>query len=369
MLFRDYGSAARVPQKGGNISLIEKYFNIEDPKQKLLTEVTFISYFVPGISHPILVLSGEHGAGKTTDEKVIKRLVDPSTIDVADIVNCDRTLELVLEQNLVIPFDNLSSLSPEESDRFCRTVTGYTVTRRFLFKDDALRTRKINRCIILGGINSVAKNPGILDRSVLVELKRIPEEDRNYDVELFKMLDDEAPYITGAIFDIVSSALRIFKGVKDDARFGRLKDFGKIGFAIAESMGGKGEEFLEALKENRDILAEEIREANVLAVPIISYLKTLELPLDEKAADFFDEFYAFACEKYNSHITKKLPQRANVFSRDVKPLLDNIKSEGFVFDFYRDQNSRYFKVKKVEEKAAVKDHSVKNSETASTSGI
>jgi len=232
-----------------------------------------------------------------------------------------------------------------------------------LFKDDALRTRKINRCIILGGINSVVKNPDILDRCVLVELKRVPEENRNYDAELFKTLDDESPFITGAIFDIVSSALRIFKDVKDDARFGRLKDFGKIGFAIAESMGGRGEEFLEALKENRDILTEEIREANVLAVPIISYLKTLELPLDEKAADFFDEFYAFACEKYNSHITKKLPQRANVFSRDVKPLLDNIKSEGYIFDFYRQNKSRYFKVEKVKEKAEIKAPDVVKQET------
>jgi hypothetical protein len=145
MLFRDYGSAAPVPKKGGHIDMLNKYFNIEDPKQKLLTIVTLVSYFVPGISHPILILAGEHGAGKTTAEKVIKRLADPSTIDVADIVNCDRTLELVLEQNLVIPFDNLSSLSPEESDRFCRTGTGYTTTRRYLFKDDDLRTRKINR--------------------------------------------------------------------------------------------------------------------------------------------------------------------------------------------------------------------------------
>jgi hypothetical protein len=116
---------------------------------------------------------------------MFKMVVDPAIDEVTYLNSAEDSMELILSRAYMTCFDNLSGISEKTSDFLCRTITGGTNIRRRFFKDDAVRTTKLWRCVILNGINSVVKKPDLLDRSVLIELKRIPDNQRKCDDDIY----------------------------------------------------------------------------------------------------------------------------------------------------------------------------------------
>jgi len=95
----------------------------------------------------------------------------------------------------------------------------------------------------------VATLPDLLERSILIELKRIARTERKELAEIMKAFEIDRPAILGGIFDTLSKAMEIHPTVKLGT-LPRMADFARWGYAIGEALGGKGQEFLNQYDAN-----------------------------------------------------------------------------------------------------------------------
>lgn len=257
---------------------IFNFVNIDktDEKTKLAFICTLISYFIPMIPHPILVVYGAQGSAKTWLFRLIRRLIDPSAIEVLSLPTDDRELVQQLDHHWLAPFDNISTIPTWASDTFCRAATGSGVSRRELYSDDDDVIYNYKRCIGLNGINPAARKGDLLDRSVLVCVEKITLETRKTEEQLNKEFDEEKAFILGAILGVLSKALKLYSEVKLHGFF-RMADFTKYGAAISKALGLTEQKFVEAFQEKVDSQTDELLNSDPLAMVLL---------------DFFTKFFA-----------------------------------------------------------------------------
>ena len=114
--------------------------------------------------------SGPQGSTKSWLFRWIKRLIDPSSIELLSLPRNDRELAQQLEHHWIVPYDNLTYLQDWASDMLCRAVTGGGIAVRKLYSDDEDTILQFKRCILLNGINVAAQRGDLLDRSTLIGL-------------------------------------------------------------------------------------------------------------------------------------------------------------------------------------------------------
>ncbi|MBC7075994.1 MAG: hypothetical protein H5T98_07990 [Syntrophomonadaceae bacterium] len=273
ILFRRYkNTAAQVlPQRGGSLDLLRKYINLKDEADWVLLLALIVHAFVPEVPHAIPVFYGDKGAAKTTAQRVIRKLIDPSHRDTMTLPTDKNELALMLMTNYAPCFDNLDGLSPWQSDMLCQAATGGGISKRELYTDMEEVILSFLRCPMLNGINLVASRDDLLDRSVLFKLERIDEEERKAEAEFWQGFEQDRPYILGAIFDVLARALQVYQYVKLPA-LPRMADFARWGYAIMEAAGGKGEAFLKAYRRNIAGAVEEAVTNDVVGAAIVEFM-------------------------------------------------------------------------------------------------
>jgi hypothetical protein len=110
-LFRHRNVSISLPQTGGKLNDLIDLINIQGRDQMTLVLTTLLSYFIPNISHPLMILTGSQGSAKTTMARIFKMIVDPDISEVTYLNSSIDSLELILEKSYLTCFDNLSGLS------------------------------------------------------------------------------------------------------------------------------------------------------------------------------------------------------------------------------------------------------------------
>src|SRR5258708_22920593 len=90
--------------------------------------------FIPGFPHAILVLFEPQGAGKTTPQRLLKSLIDPSALKVLSAPDSQKEFVQLAMHHYFFFFDNLTFIQEWLSNCLSRAVTGdgYTVGKLFL---------------------------------------------------------------------------------------------------------------------------------------------------------------------------------------------------------------------------------------------
>lgn len=264
-----------IPVRGGDIRTLLSFVNIAREEEELLFLVYLISCFIPDFPHPIAYFYGPQGSAKSTMSKLLKSLVDPSLIDVSQMPQSEQELDQILEHHWFIAFDNLSFLNTRMSDSLCKSVTGVSSSKRKLYTDDEYVIYSYKRCLTLNGINLLALKPDLLERSILFELNRVDSTKRVYEDDFWSSFEEKKPEILGAIFSIVSEALKIRSQVKLDHK-PRMADFAVWGYAIAEAMDGKGTDFLCAYTNNIKRQTMEILYEHPTASIVLAFMEDKE---------------------------------------------------------------------------------------------
>lgn len=274
ILFRRFShQRAQVePCQKGDAREILKFIKVTNPDHQLLILAYLVACFVPDIAHPVLNLCGAQGSAKTFVTKILRSLADPSVLEVVGVLHSRNELAQVLYHHWFIGLDNLSSLRQWMSDVLCRAVSGDAFSKRQLFTDDGDVIFAFQRCICLNGVNLVARSPDLLDRSIIIELERIPEELKRGDSEMRPEFQQALPRILGGVFDALVKAVQIKPNVKL-TRKPRMADFAEWGYAIAEALGSSGEEFMAAYRRNIDNQHRVVVGESVLAHVLLSLLE------------------------------------------------------------------------------------------------
>jgi hypothetical protein len=276
ILFRHYSHQQPLAQPAstqqGDIWKLLDYTTIpkEDDKTRLAFLCTCVSYLIPLIPHPAIVASGPQGSTKSWLFRWIKRLIDPSSIELLSLPRNDRELAQQLEHHWIVPYDNLTYLQDWVSDMLCRAVTGGGIAVRKLYSDDEDTILQFKRCILLNGINVAAQRADLLDRSTLIGLTAMAPEKRRTEEELIGAFENDLPKILAGFLNVLSKALRLYPTVKLEG-YQRLADFSRYGAAIAQALGRTKEEFVNAYADKVKAQNEEALNADPVALALLKF--------------------------------------------------------------------------------------------------
>lgn len=372
ILFRRYGhqSPQVEPVHGGKPRKFLELTTVKNEDDKILLIVAMGSYLIPEFPHPVLVLHGPQGSAKSTLFRLVKELVDPSSVKTLSFPKDVEGAVHLLSHHWFVPFDNITSLRPWLSDAVSRAVTGDGFQKRELYTDDDTVLYQYQRCVGLNGINIVVKKPDLLDRSVLIELERISKEERRTERWLQAEFKKKKATILGGFLDALSRAMAEKERV-EIKELPRMADFAEWGEAFARALGYGEGVFLGAYLRN--ITAQHFEA--IIAHPVGQAL--LDLMKDRV------EWSGTACEllavleeraeglKIDTKKTKGWPKAANILSRRINELKTNLAEEGLEVVFDHNHTNRLITIRRTEgensdpckEKGATHDATLRNYDT------
>lgn len=346
ILFQQYNHqrAQATPIPGGDILQVLDFITIK-PEYQFLFLVYLAACFVPDIPHPCLIIYGEKGAAKSTTSQMLKRLIDPSGLELLTLPKDVRELTRMLSKHAFVPFDNISSLSAEISDELCKAVTGAGNAWRSLYTNNDDVVFNYKRCILLNGINNVASRADLLDRSIMIELQRISETDRRPLNKLLKEFDEQRGAMLGGIFDVVSKALSIYPTIRLD-RYVRMADFDEWGAAIAQAIDPVNGQtlFMDEYRANRKIQTQMALDGDPVATCIIELMRGRTY-WQGRASDLLREIEEVAYKiRVDTH-SKYFPKAANALTRKLNLTRSNLADVGIHVDTsQRDRNYNYITI-------------------------
>ena len=308
----------------GNVFEFLNYLNIPDSRQQTLVLIYLIASFIPGISHPILILHGQQGSSKSTALRLIRKLVDPSAIELLSFSKNQENLIQQLAHHYAAYFDNLSGVSNDISDLLCKAVTGESHSKRALYTDDDDIIFNFRNCLALNGINVVAFRSDLLDRSILIHLDRIEPTKRRLDSELMMNFEKDRPIILGGIFDTISQAMKLKDSIKLTT-IPRMADFYLWGCAIAEALGIGQDAFIEAHEANEATKHEQVANENPVAMHLLAFMKSKYL-WEGTAQKLYTDLSVGM--ELSAQKDKFWPQAANALMRRINEIKPDLKALG-----------------------------------------
>ncbi|RPJ17194.1 MAG: hypothetical protein EHM37_01035, partial [Deltaproteobacteria bacterium] len=185
---------------------IGRFFNVKTPDDLVLIVSWLLGAMQPEGPFPILVLQGEQGSAKSTTARLLKDLIDPSTVPLRTLPSCERDLAIASSKMWALSVDNLSRLPIWLSDAFCRLATGGGFGTRTLFTDDTEILFNARRPVILNGISDIATRHDLADRAMIVHLPPISEGLRMAERQLEAAWTGAKPAILKTLLDAMVAA-------------------------------------------------------------------------------------------------------------------------------------------------------------------
>jgi hypothetical protein len=124
-----------LPVPGGSIAALRPFLNVQSDSDFVMAVSWLLAALRDRGPYPVLALSGEGGAAKSTFLKVLRALLDPNTAPSRALPREDRDLFIAACNSHVLAFDNVSGLPAWISDTLCRLSTGGGFAVRQLYAD------------------------------------------------------------------------------------------------------------------------------------------------------------------------------------------------------------------------------------------
>lgn len=350
ILFRRYAHQKPqvTPERGGDLHSLLGFLNVMSRSQQLLFLVHLVSCFIPDIPHPIFLPHGPQGSGKSSFLRTVRAITDPSLTPLLSLPKGAKQMVQQLEHHWTPMYDNLSSISKEQSDLLCRAVTGEGSSTRMLWTDDEDLIRTYRRCISINGINIVAEQPDLLDRSILYGLDRIGDKDRRTETDLLQRFERVKPEVLGAVFDAVARAQAIYPSIgKESLPLPRMADFALWGCAIAEALGHEKQEFLDAYNRNIQAQHLEALHSDPVGAVLLDFMELREF-WKGSPTELFIQLDEIARSQRISTSSHGWPKRPHALSRRLNNLATNLKAVGYnVIIGSRISETRYIVIERV----------------------
>jgi hypothetical protein len=350
IIFRRYQNqrAQVIPSKEYPPNILDKFLNlinIEDGEgTRLLLKCYIITLFIPDIAKAALMLHGPESAGKTACQELIKSVVDPSVIPT---LTFPRDIDGLIQQfshNYVAYYDNVSILPEWLSDALCRAVTGTGFSKRELYSDDDDVIYQFLRCIGFNGINLAATKSDLLDRGIIMGLKRIDDKEkkiRELKGEILPEFEKILPQLLGYIFDILVRVLRVMNngGIEIKAK-SRMADFEKYAEIISQCMDYEPMKFINAYHENKKLKTDNVLETSPVAKAVIEFMETRERWRGTNPELLAELESVTSSLKINTQRERLWPKAANVLGRRLNEIKSNLEEVGIMINESKDPIKR-----------------------------
>jgi hypothetical protein len=264
--------ALPAPIPGGSVQELLPFVNAGTRDQQLLLLAWIVMAFRPTGPYPVLSIQGAQGSAKSTCQKVIRSLIDPSDSPLRTTPKDERDLMISAKHAHLVAYDNLSSIPAWLSDSFCRLATGGGLATRQLYTDEKQMIFQASRPILINGIENLAERGDLLDRVVNLHLPPIPAGRRKNEADFWNEFEFAKPRIFGALLDVLSKVLRRVKAVHI-SNLPRMADFAIWATAAEEALGFDSGEFMAAYQRNRKENSLHAIECSPAASELIDFVK------------------------------------------------------------------------------------------------
>ena len=223
------GSGAKalpIPVEGGDIRDLRRFLNVRDDAEFVLFLGQIVGLYNVFGNYTTTIVNGPAGSAKTTAMRVMRKLIDPHEVMERPFVS-SRDLMHSLADHHVQLFENISKITQEMSDAFCRLNTGTGYAERKLF-NQGIQFQVRGHCpVMLNGIPSnMAEADDLLQRSVTFNLELITDAKRMSEDGFNRAFERAWPKLLGCVLDGVVGALRSRHSFDDDSDAARTKLLG-----------------------------------------------------------------------------------------------------------------------------------------------
>lgn len=338
-----------VPERGGTVDLLRPFVNVASEDDFRLIVAWLVQALIPGTPYPVLILQGGQGTAKSTTAKLLRLLIDPSEAPFRSPPKDERDLAIAARNAHVVAFDNLSGLPDWLSDALCKVSTGGAFATRKLYSDDEEELFTFLRPVIVNGIDCIATRPDLIDRAIILDLPKIPEERKRPERDFLAEFEAISPLVLGALLDAVAAALGRRHEVKLD-RLPRMADFALWLTAAEPALGWPHGTFLAAYLANR----KEANVAGLEADPVAVALRALLAREPEWHGTPSALLEALSGEVPES--TRRMrawPKAAQSLSNRLKRLAPALEAAGIEATSSKDHGVRYWSIRQKDENSRV----------------
>jgi hypothetical protein len=255
-----------LPVEGGDVAELRGLLNTRDDFDVLVG--WNVAAMIPEIAHPILLLGGGQGTGKTTAARMIVGVLDASDAPTRTQPRDPENYALLVAASWATVFDNVSTIPAWWSDALCKTVTGDAFTKRKLYADRELSVVSFRRVVAITTIDAGALRGDLGDRLLLVDLERIDESSRRSEREILDQYADMRPRLFGAFCELLSRVLSALPSVKLD-ELPRMADFTRV---LAAVDGVRGTQSLATYLGQRERIADDVVEGDSVGTAIRGFM-------------------------------------------------------------------------------------------------
>lgn len=256
-----------VPERGGSLNTLRELLNVTDGTWPMLLG-WMVAALIPEMPHPILMLGGQQGAGKTTAARYICGVFDPSDAPTRSQPRDPEGWAMSAANGWTTVIDNVSSIPDWWSDALCKAVTGDGWVRRTLYSDGDVSVLSFRRVIALTSIDAGALRGDLGERLVLVDLEAIPKVKRRSERALDKAYATALPGMLGALLDVLAKVLaRLDTLTVPDLP--RMADFARVLAAMDDAIGTKA---MSLYSDQGTRIAGEVLEADPVGEAVMNWV-------------------------------------------------------------------------------------------------
>lgn len=259
--------ALPTPRRGASLARLRRHLRVHHESDFALILGYLVQALRPEGPYPGLSFIGEQGTAKSVMCEMIVHLIDPHHALLRARPRSERDLVIAAENAWMCAFDNMSALPEWISDALCRLSTGAGFATRKLYANREEEVFFACRPILLNGIDALTTRPDLADRSIIVELDPIPDEERRVEADVWAAFFEDWPYLLGALYEAVATALRRIGEVELE-RLPRMADFACWATAAEPAFPGPEGAFLDAYFRKREEASETAIETHTVAAAI-----------------------------------------------------------------------------------------------------
>lgn len=334
-----------VPVSGGSVNQLCPFINLSDQNDWVLIATWLAGALRPTGPYPVLVINGEQGSAKTTLCRLLRALIDPNKSPLRAEPRDVRDLMIAASNSWVIACDNMSHLPNWLSDALCRMATGGGFATRELYSDNEEVIFDVMRPVIINGIEELATRADLLDRSIIISLPPIPEDQRKMEKTLWEEFNTKSPAILGALFDAISEAMGKFSMIELPC-LPRMADYATWSVAAETALGLPTGSFLTAYNGNQENANSLAIEASVVGPAIQKFMQANSNGWEGTAQELLNGLELLADESIKKY--RGWPQNPNTLGRILRRLAPNLRRISINVSFDRENDKSRRRIIKLE---------------------
>jgi hypothetical protein len=334
-------SALPVPIQGGDLSELRDFINVDDDGFLLMRGWLLDCYKGDG-PYTVLLINGEQGSAKSTATKLLRTLIDPVEKALVSRLQRDEwDLAISAENNMVLAFDNVSTLPQWLSDALAALATGsgLRIRTHYQMNEETVFGRAIP--IVFNGIPDFAESADLLDRSIKVTLPTISPEQRKDEDSILPGFRAATPRLLGAILDAVSAGLRHYPHTKL-TKLPRMARSARWVTACETEMSG--EKFLGAYARSAEELNALAVDNSTVATVLLGWLANIGVKTWKGTASELYDCLTKLMPGLHQQALSNFPKNAARMASELRRIATPLRRTGVLVSFGASNGKRYVSI-------------------------